>query len=292
MQDGIERFLTSLEVERGFSANTIAAYRNDLNQFAGYLTRAENGHCAEPLHDWRELGEHGPGAYLEHLVDRSYASSTVARKTAAIKSFCAWLNAEGITDTDLGELIAAPRVDKYVPRGIEPEDVAKLLAAPSKLEGAKPEALRDRAMMELLYATGMRVGELVALDVEDLHFGVGTVVCAGKAGRTRRLPLTSPADEALTRYLKQARKYLARPEERSLFVNYRGGRLTRQGLWLILKSYARKVGIRELTPHTLRHSFAIHALRRGADIHDVQRVLGHVSVSTTQMYRELARQRN
>lgn len=288
MQDGIERFLTSLQSDRQFSENTIAAYRNDLSQFVEYLSSHQGQDQAEPLGDWHELTNDRLSAYLNRLRERSYASSTVARKTAAIKSFCAWLNMQGITHGAVGEHVTAPRVEKYVPRAIDPEDVDRLLAAPSRLAGAKPEAMRDRAMMEVLYATGMRVSELVSLNVDDVNLESGMVLCPGKSGRARRLPLTPRALEALSRYLAEGRRSLADQSQNSLFVNHRGGRLTRQGFWLILKAYAEKAGIKQITPHTLRHSFAIHALRRGEDIRDVQRLLGHVSLSTTQIYRDLA----
>lgn len=291
MQDEIEHFLSSLQSDRQFSANTITAYRNDLNQFAGFLQRPpEDDTSNRPLTAWSELTQDSLNAYLLFLGERSYASSTVARKTAAIKSFCVWLNTRGIVNGGIGEHITAPRVDKYVPRAINPEDVDRLLAAPSRLAGAKPEAMRDRAMMEVLYATGMRVSELVSLNVDDVNLETGTVLCPGKAGRTRRLPLSPRALEALCRYLSDGRRMLTGQNQNSLFVNHRGGRLTRQGFWLILKAHAEKAGIKQMTPHTLRHSFAIHALRRGADIREVQRQLGHVSLSTTQIYRDLAKQ--
>lgn len=289
MQDEIERFLTSLQSDRQFSENTISAYRNDLRQFAENLS----GHGqdqAGPLGGWDDLTNERLNAYLNHLRELDYASSTVARKTAAIKSFCSWLNGRGVVDGDVGEHIAAPRVEKYVPRAIEPEDVDRLLTAPSRLSGAKPEAMRDLAMIEVLYATGMRVSELVSLNLDDVNLEPGVVLCPGKSGRTRRLPLSPRAVGALSRYLAEGRRMLADQNQESLFVNHRGGRLTRQGFWLILKAHAENAGIKQMTPHTLRHSFAIHALRRGEDIRDVQRLLGHVSLSTTQIYRDVAKQ--
>jgi integrase/recombinase XerD len=154
-----------------------------------------------------------------------------------------------------------------------------------------PEALRDRAMLEVLYATGMRVSELVSLDLEDIDPVAGSIRCQGKAGRSRVVPLGQRAVEATQLYLQKAREQIARAETKPLFVNHRGGRLTRQGFWLILKSYAEKAGIEGITPHTLRHSFATHALKKGAELRDVQQLLGHVSISTTQVYRQLANAR-
>lgn len=161
---------------------------------------------------------------------------------------------------------------------------------PTRNSNAKPDSVRDRAMLEILYATGMRVSELVALNVEDIDLDAGTAVCAGRSGRVRTLPLSNRAIDVLAQYLTDARHLMARHDTNSLFVNHRGGRLTRQGFWLILKAYAARVGIGQMTPHTLRHSFAVHALRRGLDIKDVQKQLGHVSLSTTQVYWHMAQQ--
>jgi integrase/recombinase XerD len=185
--------------------------------------------------------------------------------------------------------MAAPKVDKYVPRAITPAEVARLLEQPGRLASAsRPEALRDQAMLETLYATGMRVSdELVALDVEDVDLERACVHCTGKASRRRTLPLRSSAVEALDRYLREGRPALALTDGGALFLNHRGNRLTRQGFWLILKSYAEQAHIGDITPHTLRHSFAMHALKHGAELRDVQQLLGHVSISTTQVYRRL-----
>ncbi|MBA2278572.1 MAG: tyrosine recombinase [Chloroflexia bacterium] len=289
MEETIERFLAALETERGFSRNTIAAYRNDLVQFAAFLQQPPEEDRLDPITDWGALTEGHLGAYLLHLRGRDYASSTVARKTAAIKSFCAYLRRQNIVARDLGEKVASPKVDKYTPRVITPDEINRLLDQPA-LEPAdgRPERVRDRAMLEVLYWTGMRVSELVSLDPDDLDMEQGTVRCAGRAGRSRTLPLSARAVAATRHYLDGARPRLTPAEDGPLFVNHRGGRLTRQGFWLILKSYAHKAGIEDITPHTLRHSFAIHALNHGAELRDVQQLLGHVSISTTQIYRQLA----
>ena len=289
MEETIERFLEALATERGFSQNTIAAYRNDLAQFAAYLRQPPPSDQQEPLNDWAALNDGPLGTYLLHLRSRDYASSTVARKTAAIKSFCAFLQREGIVASDLGSRVASPRVDKYIPRAITPDEVNRLLEQPALGDGrTRPESIRDRAMLEVLYWSGMRVSELVSLDPSDLDLVTGTVRCAGKAGRSRTLPLSPRAISAVQVYLADARPRLAHDEDGPLFVNHRGGRLTRQGFWLILKSYAQKAQIDDITPHTLRHSFATHALSHGAELRDVQQLLGHVSISTTQIYRQLA----
>ena len=304
MHQDIDRFLQVLEGERGFSNNTISAYRNDLHQFVAYLQqprreRTPSGATLgrdEPVERWEELTDGHLTTYLLYLRSREYASSTVARKTAAIKSFCHFLSSEGRMRADPTANMASPKVDKYVPRAISPQEVERLLAQPLKAangaagaDGAdRPEALRDRAMLETLYATGMRVSELVALDCEDVDLVGGTVRCSGRTGRERVVPLRERAVRAIDRYVQDARPALALRDEPALFLNHRGSRLTRQGFWLILKSYAQQAEIEDITPHTLRHTFATHALRRGADLREVQQMLGHVSISTTQVYRRLA----
>ncbi len=289
MRTNVDRFLRVLEEERGFSINTIAAYRNDLSQFIAHLEDMAPDDRMAPVGQWTELTDSHLTMYLLHLRDRDYASSTVARKTAAIKSFCQFLLSEGIMRADPAARMTSPKVAKYVPRAISPTEVSRLLAQPCKLEsGERPEALRDRAMLETLYATGMRVSELVALNVDDIDMASGRVQCSGKAGRQRSVPLSARSMEALRIYLLDGRPLLLDDDESALYLNHRGNRLTRQGFWLILKSYAQQAEIGDVTPHTLRHSFAMHALKGGADLRDVQQTLGHVSISTTQVYRQLA----
>jgi integrase/recombinase XerD len=220
------------------------------------------------------------------MYGRQYAASTVARKTAALKSFCHYLTDQGVLREDPSQSLASPRVDRYVPRAISEQEVSRLLDQPRQAaKTRRPDALRDLAMIETLYSSGMRVSELVALDVDDVDFLSNQVACPGKGGRGRHVPLRAQAMEAIDDYLKNGRPDLADPDERALFVNHRGSRLTRQGFWLILKAYAEEAKIENITPHTLRHSFATHALRDGAELRDVQQLLGHVSISTTQVYK-------
>ena len=240
---------------------------------------------------WEQLTDDDLTSYLLYLRSRKYASSTVARKMAAIKSFFNFLIAEGQLRSDPGARMTAPRVDKYTPRSITPGEVERLLQQPAKdgdTAARRPEAARDRAMLETLYATGMRVSELVALDCDDVNLLERYMRCAGRTARERQVPLRDSAVEAIDYYLLQARPRLALREEDALFLNHRGNRLTRQGFWLILKSYAEKAEIADITPHTLRHTFATHALGRGANLREVQQLLGHVSISTTQVYRRMA----
>jgi integrase/recombinase XerD len=310
MHQDVERFLQVLEAERGFSVNTIFAYRNDLTQFLTFLAgeKADDGgrgpsddedvgtvsapsQWIPHVETWDQLTDDDLTSYLHYLRSRKYASSTVARKMAAIKSFFNFLIAEGQLRGDPGARMTAPRVDKYTPRSITPDEVARLLQQPAKdgdTAARRPEAARDRAMLETLYATGMRVSELVALDCDDVNLLERHMRCAGRTARERQVPLRDSAIEAIDYYLFQARPLLVLREENALFLNHRGNRLTRQGFWLILKSYAEKAEIADITPHTLRHTFATHALGRGANLREVQQLLGHVSISTTQVYRRMA----
>jgi integrase/recombinase XerD len=282
----VNAFIDELTTERGFSVNTVAAYRNDLSQFAEYLSAPPADDQLAPLSSWSGLNAEHLGRYLSHMYEKQYAASTVARKTAAIKSFCHYLASSGQLREDPSLSLAAPRVDRYVPRAISEQEVGRLLEQPREAaRSRRPDALRDLAMIETLYSSGMRVSELVALDIEDVDFESNQVACPGKAGRRRQVPLRSQAIDAIEDYLKNGRPALADPDETALFVNHRGSRLTRQGFWLILKAYAQEAQIENLTPHTLRHSFATHALRDGAELRDVQQLLGHVSISTTQVYR-------
>lgn len=282
----VNSFIDDLTTERGFSVNTVAAYRNDLSQFTEYLSAPPAGDQLAPLDAWNGLTADHLGRYLSFMYGRQYAASTVARKTAALKSFCNYLTDQGILRENPSQSLASPRVDRYVPRAISEQEVGRLLDQPRQAARTRrPDALRDLAMIETLYSSGMRVSELVALDVDDVDFLSNQVACPGKGGRGRQVPLRAQAMEAIDDYLKNGRPDLADPDEQALFVNHRGSRLTRQGFWLILKAYAEEAKIDNITPHTLRHSFATHALRDGAELRDVQQLLGHVSISTTQVYK-------
>ncbi len=284
MQDQINQFLDYLEVEKGYSNNTLAAYQNDLNQFLVFLQVESQD---QRPRSWDNVTRDHIVSYILEMKEREYASSTVARKVAAVKSFFKFLESAGQIKNNPAKDMETPRAEKHLPATISAEDVDRLLAAPA---GDAPASQRDRAMLELLYATGLRVSELVALDVSDVNLDEGTVRCMGKGKKERVLPVYDRAREALATYVTQGRlKLLGKHNnEDALFLNRRGTRLTRQGLWLIIKRYVEEVGIEgNVTPHTLRHSFATHMLRGGADLRAVQQMLGHANISTTQIYTQV-----
>lgn len=296
----IDQFLADLEGQKGFSANTLSAYRNDLTQFADYLDQAQS-ESVRPVSSWRDVGRDAIMSFLLYLKERQYAVTTVARKQAAIKSFFKFLVGRGAVPANPSEDLASPHVDRALPQTISEGEVARLLhemdAAPDS-----PEVLRDRAMMALLYATGLRVGETVALDVSDVDLRSNTLATAGR-GKMRSVPIGPDASDALHDYLERGRPALARAhgegaslakeaspgDSSALFLNHRGQRLTRQGFWLILKRYAKSAGLGDISPHTLRHSFAAQKLDSGTDMRDLQRILGHANISTTQVYARIGR---
>jgi integrase/recombinase XerD len=279
MQEQIRKLLDFFAVEKGYSDNTIAAYRNDLSQFARFLAEMD-----PPITSWAEVGRDNIVNYILHLKEREYTSSTVARKVAAIKSFFHFLLAEGIIEDDPTATLDSPKVKKRLPKALSHDLVNRLLEEASK--SSAPKGQRDKALLELLYATGMRVSELVLLNIDDINLASANVRCFGKGAKERIIPIYDRAVRVLEEYLQQGRPHLMKdPKEKALFLNHRGKRLTRQGLWLIIKRYAEEIGMgAEITPHTLRHSFATHMLSGGAGLREVQKLLGHANISTTQVY--------
>ena len=285
MQEQVTHFLEYLEVEQGYSQNTVSAYRNDLGQFLGYLQRLD---LARRPRGWGNVTRDHIVSYMLEMKEREYASSTVARKVAAIKSFFNFLVEQGRLQKNPADELDSPKVKKHLPAAIPPEDVDRLLAAP---QGESPTAYRDRALFESLYATGLRVSELVALDVSDVNVDAGTVRCIGKGAKERILPVYDQALQVIGDYITKGRPGFLKnnSEEQALFLNRRGKRLTRQGLWLIIKRYVDDMDIQaRVTPHTLRHSFATHMLRGGAGLREVQQMLGHANISTTQVYTQVS----
>jgi integrase/recombinase XerD len=284
VNDEIESFLNYLTVEKGFSGNTIEAYRNDLYQLAEFAGATSTKESTMPT--WASFGREGMQKYLMNLKERNYAPTTVARKVAAMRSFFEFLTNEGKLKENPSQDIASPKIGRALPKPISITQMRRLLEEPAKQ--ARQEAKRDTAILHLLYASGMRVSELVSLNLEDVDLKEGFVRCFGKGHKERIIPIHERAAQAVDEYLNEVRPNLVHNKnETSLFVNARGERLTRQGLWQILKDYAKAVGLEKVTPHTMRHSFATHMLSGGADLRSVQELLGHANISTTQIYTHL-----
>ena len=298
MDRTISSFLQHLIVEKGFSRNTSDAYRNDLGQFWEFIQDQSNrdkhtnsnGSGSENANQvWSAVDINVLNEYIEDLRGRKgYRDTTTARKVASIKSFFGFLSENNIITEDPTESIGSPRVGRTLPKFLPEEEVTSLLDTAYK--SGTNEGHRDAVIMELLYATGLRVGELVSLNMQDVDLSESYIRCMGKGSKERIVHLYPKALEELRRYLKHARVALIghRRTEPSLFVNHRGERLTRQWVWTILKTYAQKAGIQQtITPHTLRHRFATHLLQNGASLRHVQELLGHSSISTTQVYTHL-----
>jgi integrase/recombinase XerD len=282
MERTIEAFLSYLSQEKGFSPNTIAAYRNDLSQFMTYVKEQSTGEDFQP--PWSTVDRQLILSCVLDIKGRKYASSTVARKLAAIKSFSHFLVREGILAHDPTEDISGPRVGRQLPKTIPVAEFKELLRQASN--NPTLEGQRDLAMLELLYATGMRVSELVSLNIGDVNLEEGFVCCYGKRGKERRIPIHGQAVSALGSYIEKVCPLLGGHGEGALFLNRRGQRLTRQGFWLNLKNYVRKAGLEDkITSHTLRHSVATHLLHNGKmNLRELQDFLGHANISTTQVY--------
>ena len=281
MKDPIENFLHFLAVEKGYSEHTISAYRNDLTGLADFAKD-------KSVSSWADFNRETMLSYMLNLKERGYVATTVARKVAAARSFFSFLVAEGVVKTDPTENMSSPSVGKALPKPIPINQVRLLLEQPAKLSTA--ESKRDRAMLELLYASGMRISELVALNLGDVntkdnHF----VRCFGKGRKERIIPLYENIARTVQDYIDKDRPALAHgKKDTALFLNARGERLTRQGFWQKLKEYAKSAGLgSKISPHTLRHSFATHMLSGGADLRSVQELLGHANISTTQVYTHL-----
>ncbi len=286
MKENIESFLKYLLVEKGFSKNTEEAYRNDLSQLESFIAEEAAKRGESP--SWSNFNRQEMLSYMLSLKEKKYASTTLARKVAAAKSFFKFLTDEHKVQQNPTENIASLKVGRSLPKPISVAQARRLLEAPSK--ESTPEAKRDKAMLELLYASGMRVSELVALNLGDVDTSGGFVRCFGKGHKERMIPIYPRASQCIEEYIKEARPHIVqnRSEENAMFLNVRGERLTRQGLWQILKGYAKEAKIEmEVTPHTLRHSFATHMLNGGADLRMVQELLGHANISTTQVYTHL-----
>lgn len=280
MEKYLSSFLDYLAVERGLSTNTLVSYRSDIEQFFKYCRQQNIPHN-------QILNQSTLTLYLLHIKRSGRAPSTISRHLASLRSFCRFLLSEEIIDRDPTGNFDTPKLKQRLPNVLTPEEVEILLSQPNT---GKPAGLRDKAMLELLYASGLRVSELVWLNVEHVNLEYGFVRCIGKGNKERIIPTGSMAIKSVSEYLTRGRAKLTKGKPcAALFVNQHGRRLTRQGFWKILKKYAHKGGIKKtITPHTLRHSFATHLLENGADLRAVQEMLGHADITTTQIYTHLA----
>lgn len=277
----LERYLEALAVERGLSPHTVAAYRRDLTR----LGRDLDDH---PGPDLLAADPTVLSAHLRRLRRRGLSPRSVTRALAAIRGFYGHLVEEGERADQPAENLVSPKLWRKLPRFLSEKEVEALLAAP---DPSTPLGLRDRAMVELLYATGLRVSELVGLSLPQLRLDAGFLVARGKGDKERIVPVGEAAEEWVGRYLREARPGLLSGRHDRIFVNRLGSPLTRQGFWKILRGHGRLAGIEELSPHVLRHSFATHLLEHGADLRAVQMMLGHADITTTQIYTHVHQER-
>ena len=279
-------FLGYLEFERGLSRNTLEAYRTDLFQFGRWL--AEH-HLSAATVTGAEVSE-WVAALAAGNGKPPASPATIHRKTACLRSFYRHLRREGVRDSDPTATISSPRRGRKLPRVLSRDEIAKLLAAP---DGTEPSALRDRALLELMYACGLRASEAIGLELADVDLDEHVLRARGKGSKDRLVPIGRAAVDALRIYVERGRPKLVRGRpEPHLFVNFRGGALTRQGLYKIVRRHASAVGLADrMSPHTLRHTFATHLLAGGCDLRSVQEMLGHADVATTQLYTHLSTDR-
>jgi integrase/recombinase XerD len=278
LPDPIVEFLQLLETERGASRHTVAAYRRDLTDFLAFLGRRGRALAGARTRD--------VVAWLEELTDRGLRAATVARRLSALRGLARHLVRQGLLAEDPTEVVERPRPSRPLPKTLPVERAAALVESP---DTTTPRGVRDRALLEVLYATGMRASECLGLRLEDVNLTAGYVLCTGKGRRQRLVPLGAEAARWIERYLREARpRDVRRRDSGRLFVNPRGAPLSRQSLWAIVRRAGARAGLgRRVSPHVLRHSFASHLLEGGADLRAVQAMLGHADIGTTQIYTSL-----
>jgi len=281
MDSAVQRFLDYLMVERGLADNSIAAYGRDLSRFVEFA-RSKGANSPADLNAGVASG------YVESLSREAFARATIARKTSSLKTFAKFLVRDGIVQADFASDLESSAPPRRLPATLSIEEVDLLLSQPDL---TKPIGLRDKAMLETLYASGLRVSELVRLKTEDVNLDVGFLRCLGKGAKERVVPIGQVAAGCVRRYLTEARGSLAGGgRSEYLFLSYRGAPMSRVMFWKIIKKYASSAGIRKrLTPHTLRHSFATHLLEGGADLRAIQEMLGHASIATTEIYTHVSK---
>ena len=282
MEDQIRDFIHFLTIEKGLAKNTIVSYERDLKSYLQYVKNVEQ------MKEWDDSRRTNIIHFLAHLKDQGKSSKTIARHIASIRSFHQFLLREKVTNQDPSVHIESPPPERSLPKVLSMDEVEALLDAPKMIN---EYGLRDKAMLEILYATGMRVSEIISLDLGDVNKMMGFVRCVGKGNKERIIPIGQTALSAIDDYIEKGRGRFARPDHHtdSLFLNHHGQRLTRQGFWKILKKLTKEAKIeKKITPHTLRHSFATHLLMNGADLRSVQEMLGHADISTTQIYTHIS----
>lgn len=278
MEQHIEAFILYLQNVKKTSENTTMSYRRDLYKWMDFMN--EQG-----IDSVQEITEEHLKEFVDYLVQENFKAATISRNIAAIKAFYHYLFKEKLVSDDISDCIHAPKIEKKLPEIMSIEDAVKLVEQP---KGESPKELRDRAMLELLYATGIRVSELVNLKLSDVNMQMGILSCRD-GNKERIIPFGNKAKDALYRYLENGRDaMLLEYEANELFVNCSGQAMSRQGFWKLIKAYAKKAGIKtDITPHTLRHSFAAHLVENGADLRSVQEMMGHSDIATTQVYATL-----
>ncbi len=274
MQKQLNSFLSFIENDKKVSQNTLQSYRRDILQYARYIERNKLNYL--------KIDEEGIKDYLRFMTEIGKKSSTISRSLASIRSFYQYLLRNKKVKKDPTEGIQSPKIEKRVPSVLSSQEVELLLDQPKSID---LKGIRDKAMLEIAYATGMKVSEIISLNIEDIHVDEKYVTCTSK-GRTRNIPLGTICTEALKDYIENSRNILIKDDSvTALFVNTNGGRLTRQGFWKIVKYYKEQAHItKDITPHVLRHSFATHLLQNGADLKAIQTMLGHSDISSTQIY--------
>lgn len=278
MENEINAFISYLHNVKKMSNNTEMSYRRDLEKVRLFLE-------ARGITDVRKASAKNLQEYISSLEGQHFAAATVSRNIASIKAFFHYLESEGILSEDISGVLKAPKIEKKIPEILSMEEVVRLLEQPS---GNTPKEIRDKAMLELLYATGIRVSELISLQLTDVNMRAGSIICRDR-NKERIIPFGKAAKKALTKYLNGTREeMLENKKADALFVNCSGQPMSRQGFWKLIKYYAKKADIKaDITPHTLRHSFAAHLVENGADLKSVQEMLGHSDISTTQIYANL-----
>ena len=283
MQDLIEQFLDYLTVERGLSRNTITSYRRDLIKFTGYLDSRGIGKI-------QKITKHDISKYLYYLKDKELSAGTISRNLVAIKMLFRFLIAEKVVTEDPASMMESPKLSRGLPDTLDTSEIIRMLEAPERKGLLAP---RDTAALELMYATGMRVSEMVELVMDGLNLDIGFIKCVGKGNKERIIPVGDKAKIALEKYIRKTRPKLIKvPGVKHIFLSRLGKKISRQSFWKMIKKYSKIAGIKKnISPHTLRHSFATHLLEKGADLRSVQEMLGHADISTTQLYTHINKAR-